>query len=201
MRLQQLHCHSLPDHATEDDVSLSVERFEIDNIFSHLSVRGRGGVIAVVYEKRWKTPSTTILRTRTGASSLSPTRYPRLDRRTPAESADKSVKTAACASVPLRSTSLATRAPVFYRPATTTATVKLELTGSVATFSPSALTSDRGESHLGWFGNISAHTHFLNDLGPVKLVLSSARYIAALDTARGAWCLQVHQGHQGSPHA
>ena len=34
----------------------------------------------------------------------------------------------------------------------------------------------------------------MDDLGPVKLALSSAQYTTALGAVRGSWCLQVHQG-------
>ena len=37
-------------HVAADDVSVPVERLEVDKISSHRSVRGRGGAIAVRYE-------------------------------------------------------------------------------------------------------------------------------------------------------
>ena len=45
---------SPPYHVTEDDVSVPSERLEVEQITSHRSVRGRGGVIAVLYETHWK---------------------------------------------------------------------------------------------------------------------------------------------------
>ena len=45
---------SPPFHVTTDDVSVPVERLEVDKISSHRSVRGRGGAIAVLYETHWK---------------------------------------------------------------------------------------------------------------------------------------------------
>ena len=45
---------SPPFHVTADDVSVPVERLEVDKISSHRSVRGRGGAIAVLYETHWK---------------------------------------------------------------------------------------------------------------------------------------------------
>ena len=41
-------------HVTADDVSVPVERSEVDKIFSHRSVRGRGGAVAVLYETHRK---------------------------------------------------------------------------------------------------------------------------------------------------
>ena len=43
-----------PFHVTADDVSVPVERLEVDKISSHRSIRGRGGAIAVLYETHWK---------------------------------------------------------------------------------------------------------------------------------------------------
>ena len=45
---------SPPYHVTEDDVSAEVQRLEVARIIGHQSVRGRGGVIAVLYEMHWR---------------------------------------------------------------------------------------------------------------------------------------------------
>ena len=45
---------SPPYHVTEDDVNVPIERVEVEKITSHRSVRGRGGLIAVLYETHWK---------------------------------------------------------------------------------------------------------------------------------------------------
>ena len=42
-----------PYHVTQDDVSTPLERPKVERITGHQSVRGRGGVIAVMYETRW----------------------------------------------------------------------------------------------------------------------------------------------------
>ena len=39
-----------PYHVTEDDVSTPLQRLEVEKITGHQSARGRGGVIAVMYE-------------------------------------------------------------------------------------------------------------------------------------------------------
>ena len=41
---------SPPYHVTHDDVSTPLQRLEVENISGHQSVRGRGGVIAVLYK-------------------------------------------------------------------------------------------------------------------------------------------------------
>ena len=42
-----------PYHVTRDDVSAPRERLEVEKITGHQSVRGRGGVIAVLYKTHW----------------------------------------------------------------------------------------------------------------------------------------------------
>ena len=44
---------SPPYHVTQDDVSTPLQRLEVDQITGHRSVRGRGGVIAVLYKTHW----------------------------------------------------------------------------------------------------------------------------------------------------
>ena len=44
---------SLPYHVTQNDVLAPLQRLEMDRIAGHQSVRGRGGVIAVMYETYW----------------------------------------------------------------------------------------------------------------------------------------------------
>ena len=44
---------SPPYHVTQDDVSVPLQRLEVEKITGHQSVRGRGGVIAVLYKRHW----------------------------------------------------------------------------------------------------------------------------------------------------
>ena len=44
---------SPPYHVTQDDVSTPLQRLEVKQITGHQSVRGRGGVIAVLYRTHW----------------------------------------------------------------------------------------------------------------------------------------------------
>ena len=41
---------SPPYHVTQDDVSSPPQRLEVEQITGHQSVRGRGGVITVLYK-------------------------------------------------------------------------------------------------------------------------------------------------------
>ena len=44
---------SPPYHVTQDDVSTPLQRLEVEKITGYQSVRGQGGVIAVMYETHW----------------------------------------------------------------------------------------------------------------------------------------------------
>eukprot|EP00904_Undaria_pinnatifida_P007854 jgi/Undpi1/4199/HiC_scaffold_16.g07566.m1 len=44
---------SPPYHVTQDDVSTPLQRLEVEQITGHQSVRGRGGIIAVLYKTHW----------------------------------------------------------------------------------------------------------------------------------------------------
>ena len=44
---------SPPYHITQDDVLIPLRRLEVEQITGHQSVRGRGGVIAVLYKTHW----------------------------------------------------------------------------------------------------------------------------------------------------
>ena len=44
---------SFPYHVIQDGVSTPLQRLEVEQITGHQSVRGRGGVIAVLYKAHW----------------------------------------------------------------------------------------------------------------------------------------------------
>ena len=58
----------------------------------------------------------------------------------------------------------------------------------------------KGDDGLWWLGKISASTTeykvylvcFLDDPGPIKVLLLPARYTTSTGTVRGSWCLQVY---------
>ena len=132
-----------PFHVTADDVSVPVERLEVDKISSHRSVRGRGGVIAVLYQTNWKGLLRPILGTRIGPPSLSPTHPRILGRCAPAAYGRRTGCTAVCAWVPSNVNSPATRAPVSCLTDTATSITKRGLAGSVAPSCLSAPTSGK----------------------------------------------------------
>ena len=59
----------------------------------------------------------------------------------------------------------------------------------------------KAQDALWWLGKISKPTstadvfmvRFLDDPGPIKILLSPARYTTALDAVIGSWCLQIHR--------
>ena len=53
IRAQQFLEDSTPYHVTQEDVSTPPQRFEQEKITGHQSVRGRGGIITVMYETDW----------------------------------------------------------------------------------------------------------------------------------------------------
>ena len=48
--LNNLSKKSFPYHVAQDDVSAPLQRLEVEKIIGHQSIRGRGGIIAVMYE-------------------------------------------------------------------------------------------------------------------------------------------------------
>ena len=51
--LNKLPKKSPPYHVPQNDVSTPVQRLEVEQITGHQSVRGRGGVIAVLNKTHW----------------------------------------------------------------------------------------------------------------------------------------------------
>ena len=51
--LNNFYKKSSPYHVTQDDVSTSLQRLQVEKITGHQSVLGRGGVIAVMYGTHW----------------------------------------------------------------------------------------------------------------------------------------------------
>ena len=109
---------------------------------------------------------------------------------------------AVCARVSLNANSPTTRAPVSYLPDTATTITKRRLTDSVAPPCPSVPTSGARVNIISGGSEKFRRTLQILDsvqfafwtTGPVKLVLSSARYTTALGAVHGSWCLRVYQG-------
>ena len=51
--LNKFSKNSPPYHVTQDDVLTPLQRREVEQVTGHQSVRGRGGVIAVLYKTHW----------------------------------------------------------------------------------------------------------------------------------------------------
>ena len=108
---------SPPYHVTADDVTPPPERLDVERITGHQLVRGRGGVIAVLYETHWpdfSAPpgngnSTSNI---SGDTSLSTGQGPRHSTDKPTACTDK------CASVPHTGNSHGRKAKYFSLPAT-----------------------------------------------------------------------------------
>ena len=204
------HCYGLnnytskspPYHVTEDDVTVPIERLEVEKITGHRSVRGRGGVVAVLYEIHWKDLSQPsweremdlqhsrqhILRYWAG-TPLQLQQTNRLYRRMRVGAAQRKLSRDQGARFLSPGYSLVTHHDWTHR------------------FSSSILPVGahfwyKARDHHWWLGKISAHTttaahyivRFLDDPGPIKLKLSPSRYTTAVGAERNSWCLQTRQG-------
>jgi hypothetical protein len=191
---------SPPYHVTADDVSAPVHKMTVEKITGHQSVRGRGGVIAVMYETHW----TGLLRPSWEREmdlqhsrhqillywAGNPNQHRQTNRlyrrmRGAAERELSRLKGGRTSSpgydfVPrdvwarrFRDTVLPVGAHFWYK----------------------------AQDALWWLGKIAGHTptpdvfivRFLDDPGPVKIALSPSRYDTALAAVCGSWCLQLHR--------
>ncbi len=185
---------SPPYHVTADDVSVPIDRLDVDKITSHRSVRGRGGVIAVLYETHWK-------------GLLQPS----WERETDLQHFRQHVLKY-WAGTPLKLRMRIGAAPRelsrdqgarFLSPGYDLVTHRLWTSRFSSTILPvGAHIWYKARDHHWWLGKISAHTttsslyivRFLDDPGPVKIKLSSSRYTTAIGAERDSWCLQTHRG-------
>ena len=195
---------SPPYHVIKDDVTVPIERLEIEKITSHRSVRGRGGVIAAFYETHWK-------------DLLQPSWEREMDLQ---HSRQHSLQywagaplTATSTGKPAVSTHI--RVGVDQRELSRNQGARFLSPGySLVThqdwtrrFSSTILSVGthfwyKARDHHWWLGKISAHittaahyiVHCLGDPGPVNPKLSSSRYTTAIRAERDLWCLQTRQG-------
>ena len=179
---------------------MPIERLEVEKITSHRSVRGRGGVIAVLYETQRKgllQPSWEremdlqhsrqhILHYWAG-TPLQHQQANRLYRRMRVGAAQRELSRDQGARFLSPGYSLVTHLDWTRRFSTTVLPV-----GTHFWY--------KARDHHWWLGKISAHTttvaqyivRFLDDPGPVKL--SPSRYTTAIGAERDSWCLQTRQG-------
>ncbi len=203
---------SPPYHVTLDDVSPPPERLEVEKITGHQLVRGRGGVIAVLYETHW-------------AGLLSPSWERELDlqhsRRhillywsgTPTQHRQtnrlyRQMRIGAAHRELSRS-----QGQVFLAPGYTLVPRDLWLRNFSTTILPSgAHVWYKARDGLWWLGKIAHRAppdspsetlrdpsqgdsyiiRFLDDPGPIKINLPPARYTTTRNAIYGSWCLQRH---------
>ena len=191
---------SPPYHVTQDDVSTPLQRLEVEQITGRQSLRGRGGVIAVLCKTHWaelSEPSweremdlhrsrSHILRCWAGNPDQH-RQTNRLCRRKRIGAAQRELS---------RNNGerfLAPRYACVPRP-------DWLRRYHDAVLPKGAHVWYKGYDGLWWLGNISASTtedkvyvvRFLDDPGQIKLPLPPARYTTSTEAVRGSWCLQVH---------
>ena len=193
---------SPPYHVTEDDVSAPVERLEVEQITGHQSVRGRGGVMAVLYETHWRgilRPSWEremdlqhsrhlILRYWSGSPNQHRTTNRRYRAMRIGAAMRELARTKGDRYLP-SGYSLVSRFTWDRRFAATPLPV-------------GAFFWYKAQDGLWWIGKISGPSplpdqyivRFLDDPGPVKITLPALRYTTTTTSAPGSWCLQVHSG-------
>ena len=200
-------------HVTLDDVTPPPERLEAEQITDHQLVRGRGGVIAVLYETHW-----------TGL--LSPSWERELDlqhfrlhillywsgKPTQHRQTNRLYRQMCISSAHLELSR--SQGQLFLAPGYTLVTLDLWLRN----FSNSTLPFGKHVWHkardgLWWLGKVAHRAppdvssrnpldpfpgssyiiRFLDDPGPTKIDLQPARYNTARDAVSGSWCLQRHE--------
>ena len=191
---------SPPYHVTQDDVSTPLKRLEVEQITGHQSVRGRGGVIAVLYKTHWaglSEPSweremdlhlsrSHILRYWAGTPDQH-RQTNRPNRRMRIGEAQRELSRNNWERFLAPGNACVPRADWLRRHHNTV-------------LPKGAHFWYTGDDGLWWLGKISASTteanvylvRFLGDPGPIKLPLPPARCMTSTGAVRGSWCLQVH---------
>ena len=203
--LNSFHVKSPPYHVTLEDVTTPPERLKVEQITGHQLVRGRGGVIAVLYETHWEgllSPSwereldlqhfrLQILRYWSGTPSQH-RQANRLYRQMRIGAAHRELSRA--------------RGEIFLAPGYSLVPRTLWL----RRFSSSALPAGahlwyKARDGLWWLGKIAHQAspttstpdsyivRFLDDPGPIKIDLLPSFYNTSRAGNYGSWCLQRHQ--------
>ena len=203
--LSSFSTKSPPFHVTFDDISPPPERLEVDQISGHQLVRGRGGVLAVMYETHWAgllSPSWEherdlqlhrphILRYWSGTPSQH-RQTNRLYRQMRIGAAHRELSRS--------------RGEIFLAPGYSLVPRTLWL----RRFSSSPLPAGahlwyKARDGLWWLGKVAPRAstdtsstnsyivRFLDDPGPIKITLLPSLYTTSRSATHGSWCLQRHQ--------
>lgn len=191
---------SPPYHVTGDDV-VPVQRMDVDEITAHQCVRGRGGVIAVMYETHWK----GLLRPSWEREmDLNDWRKQILlywlgnpDQHKQTNRLYRRMRVGAAARELARSNGERTTSPGYELVTSTVWSSRFKHT----LLPVGAHLWYKAQDALWWLGKISKQTsypnvyivRFLDDPGPIKITLSPQLYNTAMDAVCGSWCLQLHR--------
>ena len=203
--LNSFSAKSPPFHVAVDDVSSPPERLEVEQITGHQLVRGRGGVIAVLFETHW-------------AGLLSPSWERERDLRhfrrhilrywcgTPTQHQQENrlyrqMRIGAAQRELSRS-----QGHIFLAPGYTLVPRDIWLsTFSTTLLPPGAHLWYKASNGLWWLGKVAHHApstspsdntyiiRFLDDPGPIKINLRPANYTTSSTANSGSWCLQRHK--------
>ena len=193
-------CHPPMYHVIHDDCSTPLQILVVEKITGHQSVRGRGGVIAVMYDAHWTGLSGPFGEREMDVQLFrqemwrywpgTPNQHRqtnRLYRRMRIGTAQRVLSRINGERFLAHGYGCVPRTEWLRR-------------YSTAVLPNGAHFWYKGDDGLWWLGKISASTttkgvylvRFLDDPGPIKLPLPPARYTTSTGAVRGSSCLQVH---------
>ena len=192
---------SPPFHVTAEDVDAPVERVVVDHISGHQLVRGRGGKIAVMYEIHWKGLTRV-----TWEREIDLRHFRRqillywvgdTAQHRPLNRRYRSMRKGAAARELAREHS-ARFVVAGYR---LVSRAQYLLSFRRKRLPKGAFFWYKAQDSLWWLGKIHApvpdsndgyYIRFLDDPGPLRIILDDAYYTEAPSARRGSWCLQRH---------
>ena len=200
VRAQQFSKKSPPYHVTQDDASSPLQRLEVEKITGHHSVRGRGGVIAVLYKTQWAGLSEPSWG-REMDLHLSRSHILRYWAITPHQHRQtndpyRRMRIGAAQRELSRTNGERFLAPGYACVPSADWLRRYHFTVLLQ----GAHFWHRRDDGFWWLGKLSASAtedkaylvRFLDDPGPIILPLPPARYTTSTGAVRGSWCLQVH---------
>ena len=189
-------------HVTQDDVSAPLQRLEVERMTGHQSVRGRGGVIAVMDEAHWAGFSRPPweremdLQLSRQPILLNWAGTPNQHRQT--NHLYRQMRIGAAQRELSRANGERFLAPGY---GCVPRTVWFRHHSSTVLPNGAHLWYKVVDG-LWWLGKISVRTttdgenlvRFLDDPGPIKLPISPAHYTTSTGGVQGSWCLQLRRG-------